>query len=131
MKDLFDVGKKKIVGYLPLSTIKMYSNIIYKDTVKYIADFCIINNLKHVIIKNGKTGSGALYVWDAAKLNKFIEDNKKVFGMQLIFDDEKFISKIEQAAYPIEMYPKIYKLIGQSFSDTRFENIFEKYKDVK
>lgn len=131
MKDLFHVGTKKLVGYLPLRIIKSYSNISYEDTIKYIETFCKENNLKFKIIKNGTTSGGALYVWDSAKLNNFWDDNKELFTKYGIFNDEQYISKIEHTTYLKTKHPKMYELIGQSFSDTRFENIFDKYKDVK
>lgn len=127
MKDLFHVGTKKLVGYLPLATIKSYSNITFDKTVQYDS-FCKENNLKFKIIKSGTTSSGALYVWDSAKLNKFWDDNKELFTKYGIFNDEQYISKIEHTTYLKTKHPKMYELIGQSFSDVRFENIFEKYK---
>jgi len=128
MKDLFNVGTTKLVGYLPLSTIKSYSNISFDDTVKYIDSFCIRHNLKFKIIKGGTTGSGALYVWDSDKLNSFINDNKEVFEKYLIHSDERYISSIEHVTYLKTRHNKMYELIGQSFSDVRFDNIFDKYK---
>lgn len=131
MKDLFDVGKKKLVGYLPLATIKSYSNLTFDKTVEHIDSFCKQNNLKFKIIKSGTTGSGALYVWDYNKLNRFMIDNKELLDKYSIFDDEKYISKVEHTTYLKTRHPDMFKLIGQSFSDERFENIFEKYKDIK
>ncbi len=128
MKVLFEVGKSKLVGYLPISTIKSYSNLTFDKTVECIDLFCRKNYLKFKIIKSGSTGSGALYVWDAFKLGKFIKDNEPVFSKYNIDGDEKYISKIEHTTYLKTAHPEMYKLIGQSFSDVRFENIFEKYK---
>ena len=59
--DLLDVGTKKALGYLPLSTIKTYGG---NEAKQELINFAIENNLKYAIYLNGSTASGALYIWN-------------------------------------------------------------------
>ncbi len=126
MADLFNVGKTKMVGYLPISTIEKYSKMPFNDALYCLNRHCLKNYLVLLLIQGGSTDSGAVYVWDEQVLKAFITDNKITFDQYKIFKPADFIFKIEKAFYESE-HPKLYKLIGQAFSDKRFENIFDKY----
>ena len=67
---LFDVGRKKAVGYLPLETIRSYGKGIL--TANKLILWAYKNKLKPKIYKHGHTGSGALYIWDENMLRELL-----------------------------------------------------------
>ena len=66
--NLFHVSSKKLIGYLPLSTIIEYAG---EEGVNKLTKWAKDNNLNYKIIKSGNTGSGALYIYDKENLQKF------------------------------------------------------------
>ncbi len=71
MKDLSNVGKKKLVGYLPIQTIEQYGGA---DAMKNIKGWAKANHLSYRKFseRNCHIGSGAVYLWDTTKLFEFL-----------------------------------------------------------
>lgn len=69
MLDLLNVGKTKMIGYLPLMTIENQGYAL-KDLFQYARE----NNIEYYCFKDGEIPifSGALYFADIEKIEKFI-----------------------------------------------------------
>lgn len=130
LRDLCDVGTRKMVGYLPQYTIQ--EHIPSASTAKYLFEmFTQTNGLKMKFFKETiktTTSSGALYIWDPITLGKFMNDNKPSFKKYGLSNQQQYITFLEHTTVFKEIDPHMYKLIGQTFSDDRFDHIFKMYK---
>jgi hypothetical protein len=119
MSDLYDVGRKKSVGYLPLSTLADLNENI-GEIIKYTR----LNNLNYKIYNSGEcdTSSGAIYVWCESMLAKILIDNQTVLAKAKIpfkycID---YIDYIASKYVCSEKYPLAYIVVGKTFNDFRF-----------
>ena len=116
--NLLDVGTRKAVGYLPLSTIKEYGGEHIHVEFIYWADE---KGLDFSTIKTGHTGSGAFYVWDEKMLQEILTKHKKVLKKAKIpTTTQKYIHFIEHNTVFDNKFPEAYKVIGLTFADKRF-----------
>lgn len=115
--DLLDVGKKKAVGYLPLSTIQKYGG---KNTVNDLIQWANDNKLKSQQLK-GQTSSGALYIWDEKKLKNILDKYSKILkSANIPTTPSEYIKYIEHNTVYDTEYPDAYKVIGLTFNDKRW-----------
>ena len=117
--DLLNVGVRKSVGYLPLSTIEKYGDA---DTIFDLITWADENKLNCKSIFTGTTASGAFYVWDCKMLRPLLDKHKEVLvdaGIPL--NCYHYVDHIEHVLVPKELYPEAYKVIGLTFADKRFK----------
>lgn len=119
-KDLFNVGKNKPVGYLPLRTIvsKEYGGD-YEDIDEW-KKYAKKNNLKIKIIKTGDTGSGALYLYDSENLQLMLDEYKDKISHILPLTPDEYIDFIEHNMIPEYVDKNVFIFIGLTFNDSRF-----------
>ncbi len=120
MSDLYDVGTKKAVGYLPFNNIKLIGN----DTAENVIEWCKLNNLKykHYSTEEGNTGGGgAFYVYDYEMLKTMLEKYSDILEKTNIpTEPDAYIEYIENNNIWEHQYPEVYKIIGLTFNDKRF-----------
>lgn len=119
MSDLYDVGTKKALGYLPKKNIPKHG----KDTVENVIDWCYKNNKEYKLFTQGACGvsSGALYVWDEEMLRNMLEKYKvdlKEAGIPIT--PKRYVIHIAKNVVYKDDYPDAYKIIGMTFNDPRF-----------
>ncbi len=114
LNDLLDVGPKKPLGYLPLSTISDICNVNVDDVANYLVkkgietriwkeDFCRIDG-------------GVLYAYDSDSLQKLLNQNISVLydaGWSTHVDG--FVIQVVTKLAP--HYSPIFDLIADSFAD--------------
>jgi len=75
LNDLYNVGKTKVIGYLPLKTI--YKN---KKSIKFFKKYAVDNDLKYEYIKNiyrfEIKEENCFYLYSEKKLQNLINKNK-------------------------------------------------------
>ena len=121
MSDLYNVGKTKAVGYLPIPNINKYGN----DTVENVIEWCKLNNLKYKIFteKEGSTWGGALYVYDYNMLEKILEKHYNILqSANVPLNPDKYVDYIETNIVNNDLFPQAYKIIGLTFNDKRFRD---------
>lgn len=117
--DLLNVGAEKLVGYLPLSTIREDGG--HKADLK-IMQWAKETGLSCKKIKNGQTDSGALYVWHNDFLAMFLKKYSAVFeNAEIPTTPEKYIDYIEHFTVSLNTSPNAYILIAKTFNDPRFK----------
>lgn len=123
--DLLNVGTKKLVGYLPLSTIEKYGGMNAKNLLIKWAELSEYESS----IKDYKDGfcctsSGALYIYDKPNLQKFLDKYSEILKKANVpIDADEYIDYIEYNTIQNEKFPEAYKIIGMSFNDKRWENL--------
>ena len=129
MSDIFEVGKTKSLGYLPI-------NFIWKHnyTIPQLINFCEKNNLHYTQIKEEKINkndryatsidSGAFIAWDTEMLSSLLKEHSKVLKQAGVPTKNipKFIHFITHRIVFQEEFPEAYKAIGIIFGDKRFIN---------
>jgi hypothetical protein len=116
--DLLNVGDSKLVGYLPLSTIKERGG---KQAEIKITKWAKASGLSCKKIMGGGTDSGALYVWHNDQLAEFLKKHASVFASaQVPIKPEKYIDYIEHFTVSLNVFPNVYVLIAKTFNDPRF-----------
>ena len=117
--DLYDVGKTKALGYLPLETIREYG-----DSIENILDYANKNYLKSVLLNYPEECdilSGALYLFDEAMLLKFLHKYTNVLKQANVPCSNCLAYKyIAEVFVDNRYYPEAYKVIGLTFNDGRF-----------
>lgn len=117
LSDLYDVGIRKSLGYLPLSTLKD----ICKTSIQDIKDFAIKKGLGCVLYEN-VSSSGEIYVYHEKILMDILKTNKDILlkagiPIENVLDYIKYIAHV--TIYQ-EKYPEAYAIIGKTFNDSRF-----------
>lgn len=117
MDDLFTVGPRKPLGYLPVSTIlacgwdvttvSLRAAQAGNEAVWYPGSMCNV-------------ASGAVFVWHEASLQALLDANRDI----LIAADwpllvNRFVLQVSNTMAPIDT--PIYELIGVAFNDRRFQ----------
>lgn len=119
-RDLLDVGTKKAMGYLPLSTMEQYGD---SDSVDEIASWAEENHLSYNIYTQSEcsVGSGALFVWDEKMLQEIINKYKDVLiKTNISITPKGFVQHIIHKTVFSEVFPEVYVIIGYAFNDKRF-----------
>ena len=120
--DLLYVGTKKPMGWLPLSTIKMYGG---ESAVKDLIDWANKNHYDYKCVSEVRShvASGALFIWDELMLGEVLDKYKNILtkaGIPII--PENYINYImEHDVYSHKNLPA-YIVVGFTFGDRRFSN---------
>jgi hypothetical protein len=118
MADLYDVGTKKAVGYLPIVNIEK----VGYDTVENVMWWAENNNKECKAIFSGHTYSGALYVYDYNMLNILLKKYSDILeDAGVPTEPHSYIEHIEHITVYSSEFPDAYKVIGLSFNDRRFK----------
>lgn len=120
--DLFNVGKTKSLGYLPLSTI-----IDYGKTIEELIEYAKINELNYILLNQNEsmTASGALYLYDKKMLSKItFEFSEILINAEVPINDlDEMIIYLENNTVDARVNPLAYIVIGKMFNDKRFINV--------
>lgn len=127
MDDLLMVGKKKLVGYLPLGRIEE-AGISVSDLEQFAKE----NNLAfaHLSQNECSVWNGAVYMADLNKLQIFLdqpENDSAFFEYGKRLSAEELFEKIGNSTFQKALSPKMYDLIAYTFHDMRAEY---KWKDA-
>jgi len=116
LDDLLNVGKTKSLGYLPLSTI----TDICKSSVKELIEYADKNNLEWVLFSKWSCSihSGALYLYDRAKLSAILEKNQSALTKANVPTNSVFqyIQHISRVEININTYPEAWAAIHETFT---------------
>lgn len=116
--DLLNVGDCKLVGYLPMSTIRERGG---RQAEAKLTRWAKASGLNCKKIMGGSTDSGALYVWHSTHLAEFLKKHSIVLTTaQIPTNPEKFIDYIEHFTVSINVFPAAYVVVGKTFNDPRF-----------
>lgn len=120
LNDLYLVGVKKSLGYLPLDTIENICSVRVETVINYAKT----NNLKSILYKQGECdiGSGALYLFHEQMLIDVIRQHENVLRDAGVPTDscENYVAFISNNNVPFNLYPAAYIAIAKSFNDERF-----------
>ncbi len=120
MSDLYDVGTRKAVGYLPYDNIKIYGN----DSVENVIAWCKTKNLRYRHFKQheGTTGAGgAFYVYDYEMLNDILQKYSDILiEANAPTEPDAYIEFVEKNTIFQHLNPELFKVIGITFNDKRF-----------
>ena len=116
MKDIWDVGKDKPVGFLPLSTV---TDICGLDVDK-VRDDSLEKGLETFVVseEESHTASGALYAYDKEAVISLLKDHFSLLeknGWPTTPDE--FVMTV---ASKFAEDSALYELVGRAFADTRF-----------
>lgn len=130
LQDLYNVGKTKSLGYLPLESIADCHS-----TVAHFVEYAAENNLKTLLFRPGECHivSGALYLYSEDMLNKILGKYPGVLSQaQIPHDSVNYVRRIARESVMESDYPNAYRVIGLTFNDKRFaeskQNLKEAYK---
>ncbi len=120
LADLLDVGKTKLMGYLPLRTLR---EVCESDPMQ-VRQQLIDQGLSTFYFDLGdcQIGSGALYACDAKRLQDFLDmpQHKAILEK---YDwpqtAEGFLLHTVHTLAPVETHPDLYDLIALAFNDKR------------
>ncbi len=119
LDDIFGVHEEKPLGYLPISTIKEYSDISPEE----LSELCRKNGLKTLLFEEPEQPrivQEALYVYDDRALQLLIDDNlhllEKYEWPTTPYD---LVQKISTTAADSIEQPDLYRLIAYAFADPR------------
>lgn len=119
MNDLYDVGKTKSLGYLPIQTIERKGN-----SVEALMIYAEQNSIKTILLPSNECdiGSGALYFYDSEMLLSLLHENSDVLSRAGVpcNDEVEYIRWISNHTVFEEAYPEAYRAIGITFNDRRF-----------
>lgn len=121
-EDLLNVGKTKMVGYLPIRTMIHYGA---KESIGLVQHFAEQNHLDCMIVSEliSNCASGALYIWHPIQLEIFLNNHIQTFtDAGIPTKPDKYVFYIATITVPKDLYPEAYKLIGKTFNDPRFRD---------
>ena len=119
LDDLYEVGKTKSLGYLPISTI-----IDYGKTVDELLDYAT-GNVKSLILSANDCDikSGALYFYDPPMLNDILQENQEILKKAGVPTEPiAYINYISNFNVNSNSNPEAFRIIGLTFNDARFRN---------
>lgn len=119
--DLYNVGKTKAVGYLPIKTIKIYEN----DTIENVIKCCDRANKTYKIFSEKECFilSGALFVYDTYMLKCILDQYEYILQKENIpTTPDEYIDFIAKNIVFEHELPEIYRIICLTFNDSRFVN---------
>lgn len=117
MQDLWQVGPKKPLGYLPLDTIKH----ICDQDVEAVREACENRGLKTLLFSEDActVRSGALYVYDHDALDEMLSNNlTTLVRANWPTEPEAFIQGV---ATTFAEDSALYELVARTFADKRQE----------
>lgn len=120
--DLWEVGKTKGLGYLPLGTLKKCGL-----SVDEVLAFAKENSLKYILFDRYAKGvcdvvSGAFYLYDEGMLQEILHANKDVLRKAGVpFEHaEGYIRHISGNLVNQQEYPEAYIVVAKTFNDARY-----------
>ncbi|MFK7678672.1 hypothetical protein ACI3ER_11580 [Bacillus sp. Wb] len=119
--DLYDVGTKKSLGYLPVETVTNLCG----STLEEIVGYAELNKLQHVLLKAHECDihSGAIYLYHEKMLKDLLNEYREVLEVAgvPIENPVDYIKYISNNTVYSEKYPEAYMAIGKTFNDYRFQ----------
>ena len=118
--DLLYVGTKKALGWLPLSTIKMYGG---EYALKELIDWANENHYDYKCVgeTRSQVASGALFVWDEVMLGEILYKYKDILTKANIpIIPEDYVNYTMSNVIRSEVNLPAYIFIGLTFGDSRF-----------
>jgi len=116
------VGKKKVIGYLSLSTLKACGK-----TMDEMIHYAKQNQIQYLFIKNEENACyrGHLYFYHEKTLHDILVREQVMLKNAHIpsHSTEQFITYIGNHHVRDDKYPQAYRLIGKLFNDKRFKKI--------
>ena len=112
INDLYNVGKDKYLGYLPIATI-ISSGYTVSDVERFVKGSSLRMLELHT---DCWVFSGAIYVWHEEKLQSFMDSHREYLG-GLPTDAEGFVREIAKNTYPVRKYPIIYMFIAECYNN--------------
>lgn len=118
MDDLFKVGPRKPLGYLPLKTIRscgfkpgqVASDL---ENCELQTRFCTKEECKIV--------GGALYAWNHDALRELLDNNRSLLERnEWGITPDEFVQDVIAKDAQKDLNPELYALVGKAFSDRRF-----------
>lgn len=118
LSDLYNVGKVKSVGYLPLTTLTKTCS----TPISAIIDYANNNNLKVIVLHWCRVKSGAIYLYSEDMLTELLRKQSYVLNSANIpcNNSLKFIKYIAKKAVSAAKYPLAFAVIAKCFNDKRF-----------
>lgn len=118
--DLLYVGTKKALGWLPLSTIKMYGG---EYAIKELIDWAIENKYQYKCADEvcSQVASGALFIWDKVMLGEILYKYKNILtkaNIPIIPEDYVYYTMNHIIFSQLNL--PAYIIIGFTFNDKRF-----------
>jgi hypothetical protein len=118
MNDLVLVGPRKPLGYLPISTLQMCG-----QDMTAVIDNARIKSLRAEMWGSHRcnVGSGAVFVWDANRIEEFIELNEDLLAdADWPVDHHMFVRRIATEQVPLDtpLHELIDTLYSGRFYDT-------------
>jgi len=118
--DLLYVGTKKALGWLPLSTIKMYGG---EYAIKELIDWAIENKYQYKCASEirSNVASGALFIWDEVMLGEILYKYKNILTKANIpIIPEDYVEYTMNNTIFSQLNLPAYIVIGFTFNDKRF-----------
>lgn len=116
---LLDIGPRKPLGYMPLSTLaKCNVSVSYMEQ-KLLSRGLFVERITGGCVDGG---AGALFAADLESLDALIVSRMGVclsMGWPILARD--FVRKVASTWVPEEEYPELHELIGRAFGDKRFQ----------
>lgn len=120
LDDLYNVGKIKSLGYLPLDTLTEMCNKSIQDMI----DYANKNKLNWLIYdyEDCFIVGGAIYMYDETMLMNILQKYSEALISAAIPCDSciAYINYIAKNTVLQSKYPEAYSVIGLTFSDERF-----------
>lgn len=122
LNDLYNVGKTKSLGYLPIETITKYN--------KAVSDFVTYSNNNNLSIlklsypDECRVSGGALYMYHENMLSDILKKYTTILSNASVphSNNIEYIRYISKNIVHIETYPDAYRVIGLTFNDKRFSD---------
>jgi hypothetical protein len=118
--DLLYVGTRKALGWLPLSTIKMYGG---ENAIKELIDWANENHYDYKCTSEVRSNvaSGALFIWDEVMLGEILYKYKDILTKANIpIIPEDYVEYTMNTTIRSEVNLSAYIVIGFTFNDKRF-----------
>ena len=122
MLDLYNVGKTKAVGYLPINTIVNICGVQIEQLLYYAK----CNNIKSVVFKlpfSSLVNGGSVFFYNEQAVTSLLRQYRPILKQARIPHDSslKFVKYIAKHSVPEYKYPEAFRVIGIAFGDTRFK----------
>jgi hypothetical protein len=114
LNDLLDVGPKKPLGYLPLSTIRGHCKVNPEDIAQYLQQKGMEVRLWHESFC--RVSSGALYAYDAKALQDLLDKNAPILTeAKWPTAAEQFVNHVATELAP--SYTPLFDVVADAFAD--------------
>lgn len=120
LEDLYQVGKTKSVGYLPLEELIDFCGV----SIDEMAAFAKKNHLHYRVFEEGEASvaTGAIFLYDTNKLAPILsryQEALKIAGVPYE-NPHDFIRYIAKYRVDHQKHPAAYEAVAKSFNDNRF-----------